>query len=482
MSEDDDNMEGSLPNEDQLNDNIEDDDENEIIDEENAEEKNSNKNDDEKNIRKPGEKQKRRSKNDCSGRDYRCGCGKTYLSYPALYTHIKTKHNGKTPEGTNANQIQNGKGRGRPRKNFLMNEDVLIRRKRENNRKYNENQNNELRDFLNHSNCSLEYIREGEGKFFAVYHFFGLLLEKEDKKYDNKYNYNSNSPEKNNIINNNINNSNNIQNNMTKNNDNEFSEMMNLNATNMMNNTSLNLNLNLNITNISNRKDSIAINNDEQINNTNLIENININWEEEKYNILDLFDDELIKENNGYKKLYECAKLLLNDGYIEVKKFNQKENITCDQAFVLYLIYISQIVKKTFCKINLIVIKYYRDLVNLLGWNLLSEFKSLLDEDTSKEFSSIKEPLKIPLIAEDFCNNYMKEVLKEFDNYFTIIIISHFNFWLYANDLTFIKLNLPNIEIEKNSKMKSKEDNKNSNINNNENNLNDNNSKKNIEE
>ena len=67
-------------------------------------------------IKPPGTKQKRRSKNDCQGRDYVCGCNKTYLSYPALYTHIKTKHNGKTPEGTNANQISNGRGRGRPRK------------------------------------------------------------------------------------------------------------------------------------------------------------------------------------------------------------------------------------------------------------------------------------------------------------------------------------------------------------------------------
>ena len=143
---------------------------------------NKDKNEDEKNIRKPGEKQKRRSKNECYGRDYKCGCGKEYLSYPALYTHIKTKHDGKTPEGTNANQIQNGKGRGRPRKNFLTNEEAIIRRKRENNRIYNENQSNELKDFLNHRNCSLEYFRKGEIKFEIIYNFFGLLNSKEREK------------------------------------------------------------------------------------------------------------------------------------------------------------------------------------------------------------------------------------------------------------------------------------------------------------
>lgn len=46
-------------------------------------------------------KHKRRSKNDNQGRNFRCGCGKKYLSYPALYTHIKTKHGGVTPQGTN---------------------------------------------------------------------------------------------------------------------------------------------------------------------------------------------------------------------------------------------------------------------------------------------------------------------------------------------------------------------------------------------
>lgn len=33
-------------------------------------------------------------------RDFICGCGKTYLSYAALYTHAKTKHNGTFPIGT----------------------------------------------------------------------------------------------------------------------------------------------------------------------------------------------------------------------------------------------------------------------------------------------------------------------------------------------------------------------------------------------
>lgn len=42
----------------------------------------------------------RRSKDERVPRNYLCGCNKTYLSYAALYTHTKTKHNGVFPEGT----------------------------------------------------------------------------------------------------------------------------------------------------------------------------------------------------------------------------------------------------------------------------------------------------------------------------------------------------------------------------------------------
>ena len=38
------------------------------------------------------DKKKRRSKKDSDGRSYTCDCGKSYLSYQALYTHKRTKH------------------------------------------------------------------------------------------------------------------------------------------------------------------------------------------------------------------------------------------------------------------------------------------------------------------------------------------------------------------------------------------------------
>lgn len=44
---------------------------------------------------KKDEKKERRSRADTNNRKFVCGCGKSYLSYPALYTHIKQKHDGK---------------------------------------------------------------------------------------------------------------------------------------------------------------------------------------------------------------------------------------------------------------------------------------------------------------------------------------------------------------------------------------------------
>lgn len=62
------------------------------------------------------DKHKRRSKTDKVNRNFVCGCGKSYLSYPALYTHIKTKHDGSNPQGTISNILCSSKKRGRPKK------------------------------------------------------------------------------------------------------------------------------------------------------------------------------------------------------------------------------------------------------------------------------------------------------------------------------------------------------------------------------
>ena len=58
-------------------------------------------------------KRERRQKVDNYQRNYICGCSKSYLSYAALYTHAKTKHDGIFPEGTTT---LHKKKQGRPKK------------------------------------------------------------------------------------------------------------------------------------------------------------------------------------------------------------------------------------------------------------------------------------------------------------------------------------------------------------------------------
>ena len=69
----------------------------------------------EENSEKKSQKQlKRRSKSEVEGRTFECKlCNKSYLSYPALYTHYKLKHN------TNNSS---GRGRGRTKKEQNENE------------------------------------------------------------------------------------------------------------------------------------------------------------------------------------------------------------------------------------------------------------------------------------------------------------------------------------------------------------------------
>jgi hypothetical protein len=65
-------------------------------------------------------KNKRRSKNDVQGRDYKCeACDKRYLSYPALYTHKKQKHQSGSQASkkiTKQNSTVSNNRRGRPPK------------------------------------------------------------------------------------------------------------------------------------------------------------------------------------------------------------------------------------------------------------------------------------------------------------------------------------------------------------------------------
>ncbi len=61
---------------------------------------------------------KRRTLDETSKRDFVCGCGKKYVSYPAIYLHVQRKHTGEWPENTILPQKNEGNDKiqkGRPK-------------------------------------------------------------------------------------------------------------------------------------------------------------------------------------------------------------------------------------------------------------------------------------------------------------------------------------------------------------------------------
>ena len=116
---------------------------------------------------------RRRSKNETEGRDFFCEiCNKSYLSYPALYTHHKIKH-----ETNNKNL---GRGRGRPKKE--QNENII-----EKNR-YNPINITFFAKEERTGKTSLSEINNCiESSFYEIYHEYN----QKKKEIRNMKNYNS---------------------------------------------------------------------------------------------------------------------------------------------------------------------------------------------------------------------------------------------------------------------------------------------------
>ena len=102
-------------------------------------------------------KHKRRKRDDLMNRNYTCGCGKSYLSYPALYTHLKQKHNGKQPFGT----ILPSSLRGRKPKNVKEESNSSTKENEEGER----NDEEKFDDFIGHLNSYSSFLKNNQVVF-----------------------------------------------------------------------------------------------------------------------------------------------------------------------------------------------------------------------------------------------------------------------------------------------------------------------------
>jgi hypothetical protein len=337
--------------------------------------KNLEKDDDDKNggvkngppnitIKPPGTKQKRRSKNDSNGRDYVCGCGKTYLSYPALYTHIKTKHNGKTPDGTNANQVQNGRGRGRPRKNFLIN-DEMMKRGRDRHEGGLEERHPEFKEIYNkRENLGNDYNEEKEEIYLNIFQTLGLL----------------GGP---------------------------IEPLMGF----------------PDLTNEKFKKSYLPLYNKIKF----MLDN----------NLL----NKLLHQTNNYLDAETENEILNQEAAIK-----SRNNLSCDDILALFLIDNSQIFTFQFYKTLIIFIKSYRDCMNKIGWEIVSQYKEITSEKTEADFTTVRNGEHLPEISEEFVNIYLPNNLPSFDKYLAVVIVNYLCDWAYKHKFTHTKLKYLNEE------------------------------------
>ena len=326
-------------------------------------------------IKPPGTKQKRRSKNDCNGRDYVCGCGKTYLSYPALYTHIKTKHNGKTPDGTNANQIQNGRGRGRPRKNFLINDDMMKRGREGRLEGSLEERHPEFKDIYNkQNNFANDYTTEKEEIYFNIFQTLGLL--------GGPVNPLVGFP--------------------------DFSD------------GKLNPKIVKSYLPIYKKVKYILDN--------NLLNKL-------------LYHSETLESTNDIQgKVKDTSSVYKTDA-------QGHTILTCDDIFAIFLIDNSQLFTKQFYKTVVIFTKSYRECMNKLGWEVLSQYKDINNELTNLQYTSVKNGEHLPEITEEFVNIYLPSNLPSFDRYLAVVLANYFCDWLYKHRFTNLKIKFMNGEL-----------------------------------
>ncbi len=125
-----------------------------------------------------------------------------------------------------------------------------------------------------------------------------------------------------------------------------------------------------------------------------------------------------------------------------------KKQLTCDDLFGIYLCEISENVNKTFYRSVIILLKQYRDCMNLLGWELWEQYKDLLDEPTEFEFCDVKTGGLLPEICNEFLNDFLPLKLPSFDRHIACVVICEFCDWLYKSKFTHIRVNVCNDEDE----------------------------------
>ena len=138
--------------------------------------------------------------------------------------------------------------------------------------------------------------------------------------------------------------------------------------------------------------------------------------------------------------------------YLAYLSDEEKKMLKIDQILALYLVDLAEHVIVGFYKSAAVFIELYRNCINEMGWDKLSNYKRLDDLAMNNDndslcgsgslppFSSVKDAELIPEFCNDFVVHYLPQKCNVFSKSLSVEFVKHLCIWLHNRGLTKLKL------------------------------------------
>lgn len=126
----------------------------------------------------------------------------------------------------------------------------------------------------------------------------------------------------------------------------------------------------------------------------------------------------------------------------EGEKAAEQRAKNCNRILAEYLYEMGQKVSEKFFATLIMVVKLYRDYMNLHGWELIGRYKTVSSEESSKTFANFCDAEHMPEASNDFLKNFLPRELPNFDQMICVDITFHFCRWLSSKNYTHTNISL----------------------------------------
>ena len=100
----------------------------------------------------------------------------------------------------------------------------------------------------------------------------------------------------------------------------------------------------------------------------------------------------------------------LGSKFLTTLSEDELKDLKIDHVFALFLIDVSERSIVNFYKTMVIFIDFFRECINVEGWNFISKYKIVFDEETKKEmrtYTSIKSAETVPHFTNEFLMRFL---------------------------------------------------------------------------